>query len=209
VISLPSIQGRIVVLACPPQLEIYDYRGGYAQRFDGIDRNGAARSQDLQNIFVCRVSRSMKNFYCAMAAWGQIFNCPVLVHSADKKWVVDPDPSLEFWAGETRDVLPGITLHRLGGHFPGSAILHWADRRTLLSGDTMLVTPDLKHVSFMWSYPNNVPLPPTEVERIGRRLKALEFDSIYSAFWERGDIHRDAQEAVERSIVRHIEGPKE
>ena len=24
------------------QLEIYDYPGGYAQRFDGIDRNGAA-----------------------------------------------------------------------------------------------------------------------------------------------------------------------
>jgi type VI secretion system secreted protein VgrG len=45
------------------QLEIYDYPGGYAQRFDGIDRNGAARSQDLQNIFVCRVSRSMKNYW--------------------------------------------------------------------------------------------------------------------------------------------------
>jgi glyoxylase-like metal-dependent hydrolase (beta-lactamase superfamily II) len=155
------------------------------------------------------IAISHPHFYCAMAAWGQIFNCPVLVHSADKKWVVDPDPSLEFWAGETRDVLPGITLHRLGGHFPGSAVLHWADRRTLLSGDTMLVTPDLKHVSFMWSYPNNVPLPSADVERIGRRLKALEFDSIYSAFWERGDIHRDAQEAVARSIVRHIEGPKE
>ena len=33
------------------QLEIYDFPGGYAQRFDGIDQNGAARSQDLQNIF--------------------------------------------------------------------------------------------------------------------------------------------------------------
>ena len=33
------------------QLEIYDYPGGYAQRFDGIDRNGGARPQDLKNIF--------------------------------------------------------------------------------------------------------------------------------------------------------------
>jgi type VI secretion system secreted protein VgrG len=33
------------------QLEIYDYPGGYAQRFDGIDRNGAAQPQDLQNVF--------------------------------------------------------------------------------------------------------------------------------------------------------------
>jgi type VI secretion system secreted protein VgrG len=32
------------------QLEIYDYPGGYAQRFDGIDRNGAPQPQDLQDI---------------------------------------------------------------------------------------------------------------------------------------------------------------
>jgi len=33
------------------QLEIYDYPGGYAQRFDGIDHHGAARPEDLQEIF--------------------------------------------------------------------------------------------------------------------------------------------------------------
>ncbi len=33
------------------QLEIYDYPGGYAQRFDGIDRNGQPRPEDLQSIF--------------------------------------------------------------------------------------------------------------------------------------------------------------
>jgi type VI secretion system secreted protein VgrG len=32
-------------------LKIYDYPGGYAQRFGGIDRNGGARPQDLKNIF--------------------------------------------------------------------------------------------------------------------------------------------------------------
>ena len=32
------------------RLEIYDYPGGYARRFDGIDRNGVARSQDLRKI---------------------------------------------------------------------------------------------------------------------------------------------------------------
>ncbi len=33
------------------QLEIYDYPGGYAQRFDGIDRNGQPRPADLKQIF--------------------------------------------------------------------------------------------------------------------------------------------------------------
>jgi len=33
------------------QLEIYDYPGGYAQRFDGIDPNGTPRPKDLKLIF--------------------------------------------------------------------------------------------------------------------------------------------------------------
>lgn len=32
-------------------LEIYDYPGGYAQRFDGIDKSGGERASDVQNIF--------------------------------------------------------------------------------------------------------------------------------------------------------------
>jgi type VI secretion system secreted protein VgrG len=33
------------------QLEIYDFPGGYAQRFDGVDRSGAPRPHDLRDIF--------------------------------------------------------------------------------------------------------------------------------------------------------------
>lgn len=33
------------------KLEIYDYPGAYAQRFDGIDRGGAAKPSDLHKIF--------------------------------------------------------------------------------------------------------------------------------------------------------------
>jgi len=150
------------------------------------------------------VAVSHPHFYSAMADWGRVFDCPVLVHAADREWLVEPDPCIECWNGEIREVLPGVTLHRLGGHFPGSTVLHWLERRTLLTGDTMLVTPDRRHVSFMWSYPNYVPLPAAEVRRLGRRLDALDFDAIYSAFWDRGDIERDAKPAVQRSIVRHV-----
>ena len=144
-----------------------------------------------------------------MARWGQAFDCPVLVHEADREWLTEPDPHVELWSGETRQVQPGITLHRLGGHFPGSSVLHWSERRTLLTGDTVLVTTDRMHVSFMWSYPNYVPLPAAEAQRIGERLDALEFDAIHSAFWERGDIERDAKAAVRRSMLRHIRGAQD
>ena len=41
-------------------------------------------------------------------------------------------------------------------------MLHWAGgargRGALLAGDIIQVVPDRKHVSFMYSYPNYVPL---------------------------------------------------
>jgi len=152
------------------------------------------------------IAVSHPHFYSTMATWGRTFDCPVFVHEADRQWLAEPDPHIQFWAGETRDILPGATLHRLGGHFPGSTVLHLPERRTLLTGDTLLVTWDRMHVSFMWSYPNYVPLAAEEVERIGRRLAALDFDAIYSAFWGRGDIKQNAKAAVDRSIVRHVRG---
>ena len=74
-----------------------------------------------------------------------------------------PDPRITFWSGETL-ALPGeLTLVRLGGHFPGSAVLHWPagaeGRGALLTGDTIYVVADRAWVSFMYSYPNLIPLP--------------------------------------------------
>lgn len=152
------------------------------------------------------IAVSHPHFYSAMATWGRTFDCPVFAHEADREWLVEPDPGIQFWSGETREILPRAVLHRLGGHFPGSAVLHMAQPRTLLTGDTLLVTPDQKHVAFMWSYPNLVPLAAAEVERIGRRLAALDYDVIRSAFWGRGDIPENAKAAVDRSIARHIQG---
>jgi glyoxylase-like metal-dependent hydrolase (beta-lactamase superfamily II) len=152
------------------------------------------------------IAVSHPHFYSAMATWGRTFDCPVFVHEFDRDWLLEPDPGIQFWSGETRDIAPGAVLHRLGGHFPGSAVLHLAEPRALLTGDTLLVTPDQKHVAFMWSYPNYVPLAAAEVERIGRRLALLDFDAIHSAFWGRGDIPEGAKAAVDRSIARHIRG---
>ena len=38
------------------KLEIYDYPGGYAQRFDGIDRSGGERPAELKKIFAATTS---------------------------------------------------------------------------------------------------------------------------------------------------------
>ena len=82
-------------------------------------------------------------------------------------------------------MLPGVTLHRIGGHFPGSAVAHFTGRDgrgVLLSGDTVAGTPDEHWVSFMRSFPNKVPLSAAVVEKVAGRVLALDFDRLYDNF---------------------------
>ncbi len=55
------------------------------------------------------IALSHPHFYSAMATWGRTFDCPVFVHEADRKWLAEPDPHIQFWAGETRDISPDVT----------------------------------------------------------------------------------------------------
>ncbi|MDF9433181.1 MBL fold metallo-hydrolase [Chromohalobacter israelensis] len=146
---------------------------------------------------------SHPHYYATMASWGRTFGCPVYVHAADREWIMAPDEALSPWQGETLEVLPGVKAHRLGGHFPGASVLHWEARGTLLTGDTLLVTPD-RMASFMWSYPNNIPLPASEVARIGERLQRLDFEAVYAAFWH-SEITADAGPVVALSVARHCQ----
>ena len=65
------------------------------------------------------------------------------------------------------------------------------------------MAPDRKHVSFMWSFPNWVPLPAAEVARMGVVLDSLEFDAVYGAWWDRV-IASDGKAAVRTSVARYI-----
>ena len=150
------------------------------------------------------IAISHPHFYASMVDWARALDCPVLLHGADRRWVMRPDPAIRFWEGDTHDLLPGITLHRLGGHFAGGTILHWAEGRGgILTGDIASATPDRQHVSFMWSFPNWVPLPAATVGRIGAVLEALDFDAIYGGWWDRV-IPTGGKAAVRRSVARYI-----
>jgi hypothetical protein len=150
------------------------------------------------------IAISHPHYYGAMVDWAQAFDCPVLLHEADRRWVMRPDPAIRFWSGETQAVLPGVMLHRLGGHFAGGTILHWsAGKGAIMTGDIASVAPDRRHVSFMWSYPNWVPLPGAEVARMGAMLDAIDFDTVYGAWWDRV-IPQDGKAAVRASVDRYL-----
>ncbi len=57
--------------------------------------------------------------------------------------------------------------------------------------------------SFMWSYPNLLPLPSSEVERIADRVKPLQFDKVFGIMPPM-EIPVDGSEVVQRSARRYI-----
>ncbi len=151
------------------------------------------------------IAISHPHFYSTMVDWAHRFDCPIHLPRTDAEWIMRPDPAIRLWDGDRLDLGHGVSLHRLGGHFPGSSVLvqeHGSDGRgTLLSGDLPLPAQDRRWVSFMWSYPNMIPLPADEVRRIADVLAEISFETLHSAFW--GDPVTDASEVVARSARRY------
>ena len=80
----------------------------------------------------------------------------------------------------------GLTLIRCGGHFEGGSVLHWAGgaggKGALLSGDIIEVAADRRWVSFMYSYPNFIPLDAAAVRHIVAAVEPYAFEDIYGAW---------------------------
>jgi hypothetical protein len=118
-----------------------------------------------------------------------------------------PSKAMVFWEGDTRALGDGISLIRCGGHFEGGTVLYWmggaSGKGALLTGDIIQVVPDRKHVSFMYSYPNYIPLPASAVKQIVRAVEPFSFDRVYGAFWDMV-IEGDGKEIVRRSAERYL-----
>jgi hypothetical protein len=154
------------------------------------------------------IAISHPHYYTAMVDWSAAFGgIPVYLHAADKSWIMRSAPCLELWSEETKEISPGLTLIRVGGHFEGGTVMHWAqgagNKGALLSGDLLQVAPDRKFVSFMWSYPNFIPLGEKAVRAIAKRLEGWKYDVIYGAFWDRVIAH-DGTNVTAKSVARHI-----
>jgi hypothetical protein len=153
------------------------------------------------------IAISHPHFHSAMVEWSGAFGgIPIYIHADNRQWVMRPDPASVFWEGETKSILPDVTLIRCGGHFEGSAVCHWARHgkpSRLMAGDTMQVVQDRTHVSFMYSYPNIWPLNARKVNRIAAAIASHDFDTIHGAFWG-CRILADGKAVVARSVERYL-----
>ncbi len=153
------------------------------------------------------IAISHPHYYSGMVAWAERLDARVLLHEADRAHIMRPSPRIELWSGERLPIGDGLELVRLGGHFDGGTVCLWRDgadgRGALLSGDIVQVVADRDWVSFMYSYPNLIPLPAAEVTRIRGIVETLAFDRVYGAWWE-AVVARDAKTKVLRSADRYV-----
>src|SRR5699024_211389 len=117
--------------------------------------------------------------------WGAALQAPVLVCEADAGWLGRSSDRVQLWDGD-HELTEGLSLHRVGGHFPGAAVALWSagagGRGVLLSGDTVFPNPDRSSVGFLRSYPTKIPLSAAVVERIAARLAGLQFARVAGNF---------------------------
>jgi glyoxylase-like metal-dependent hydrolase (beta-lactamase superfamily II) len=157
---------------------------------------------------VSAIAISHPHFYTAMVQWSEALGgVPVYLHEADRAWVQRPSPCLRFWHGERLALADDLVLVHLPGHFAGSTGLWWKSgprgKGCLLPGDALQVVMDRRHVTFMYSYPNAIPLAPGAVRAMRRSLEELKFDDVFG--FSRGrQIIGGGKAAVEESFRRYL-----
>ena len=104
-------------------------------------------------------------------------------------------------------LVSGMRLIKVGGHFPGSSILHiphLSPEGVLFTGDTLVLSLHKQHISVMYSYPNRMPLPRKEVQRISDLVSKIPFDAMYS-FMKDLDLTGNTKEVFKTSMQRYLE----
>jgi hypothetical protein len=170
-----------------------------------LDAPTVAAVRELGGLRAIAISHP--HYYGTMVEWARAFGATIYLHADDREHVMRPDPAITFWEGESQALFGDLTLVRCGGHFAGAQVLHWpagaGGSGALLTGDIIMVAQDRRYVSFMYSYPNLIPLPARAVRRIADAVAPLAYDRIYGAWWERV-VPSGAREAVARSAARYI-----
>src|SRR5271156_5128452 len=168
-----------------------------------VDDNAVAAVTERGPVIA--IVASHPHMYGAQVEWShRLGGVPVYVNAADAEWVMRRDPVIQQWS-DTLRLSPSLSVGRVGGHFPGSAVACWTEgaggRGVLLAGDTIFPNPDRRTVAFLRSYPNRLPLSAAVVERMAGTLAALACDGISGVFPKA--IAPAGPAAVQRSATRH------
>jgi hypothetical protein len=169
-----------------------------------LDDHAVQRVRELGEVVA--IAASHPHMFGVQVEWSRALgDVPIFVTEPNLEWVARPDPVIHPWTGQL-EVMPGVTLVQLGGHFPGSSVVHWTagaeGEGVLFGSDTIQANPDRTSTTFMRSYPNRIPLSAAVVERITQAVEVLPFARLYDNFGR--TIDSDARALVRRSADRYI-----
>jgi hypothetical protein len=152
------------------------------------------------------IALSHPHYYSNMNDWAEVFDCPVYIHENDAEHVMQKGENISLWQGDELPLWDGIKIMLIGGHFAGSSILHvpfLSKEGTILCGDTLFLSPNKKHFSIVWSSPNRMPLPLTEMKRLKQRFDQIPFDSYYG-YIKTQNLNENVKEVFEVSMSRYF-----
>jgi len=152
------------------------------------------------------IAFSHPHFYSNMNDWAGIFDCPVYIHKYDEEHIMVKGKHTRLWEEEEMPLWDGIRLIRIGGHFAGSSILHvpaLSKEGTIICGDTLFLSPSMKHFSVVYSSPNRMPLPLAEMRRVKSRFDSIPFDAFYG-YHKIQNLEKDVKEILEQSMNRYF-----
>jgi glyoxylase-like metal-dependent hydrolase (beta-lactamase superfamily II) len=153
------------------------------------------------------IAISHPHYYSTMNHWAETFNCPVYIHDSDQQWIVYQSKSINLWKGYRKLLWDNIYIMNIGGHFPGSCILHvpaLSSKGTVLCGDSLFISRSKRHISIMYSYPNLIMLTKDELYLVLEDMENLDFDTMYGAF-DGQVLLGNAKEIFDKSMNRYIE----
>lgn len=150
------------------------------------------------------IAPSHPHMFGTQLEWSAAFNdAAVFVCTADAGWLQRTGHCIVTF-DEQVEVISGMILRRVGGHFPGSSIAWWPghdDAGVMLGGDTISPVARTGWVTFMRSFPNYLPLSANVVRRIAGSVNDLTFDRLYGNFGQQTPEGADA--AVQNSAERY------
>ncbi len=152
------------------------------------------------------IAISHPHYYSNMNYWADVFDCPIYIHQKDQDYIVYHSDAIQLWESQELGLWDNLKLINLGGHFDGGSVLYipWMSiEGVMLCSDILQIGMSKKFIAMMYSYPNNIPLPIAEVQRLKARLSDLTFDTLYGGFRHQ-NLSKNVRDILQKSIDRYL-----
>ena len=161
--------------------------------FEGTDWYSDAALQHIESLGgVAVASASHPHAHGALWRVQERFGAEVAVQREDLVWVSTLDVSLPF--DEGLELLPGLELLHVGGHFDGQSVLYHREAGIVFAGDTLKLELSDERTAYAISchkaFVRGIPLTRAEVARYREVLGALHFEQVFTTFEQGRNVGR-------------------